>query len=414
MKLALAVLNVGGGCIHQKSRESFLSACDRWGCDFVEFTEPLRDIHHFWQKAFAPLRLADYDRVIQLDADMLIRWDAPSPFDLVPEDHIGVVSARQFDPPEFDRAESAASIISRHRDKCVRVWAARMGMEPCHDSKHLNGGLFLYSPRHHEQLFRHLRGVGESAGWTKWRLPEQASLSVLIDNTDAKVTWLPHEWNVVAAAQAHRPEHNTGVMNGFIYHFTGPTRRRARIQRTRWQKSPCDEIAQRLEDGSSWAEVGVADGYNALGVLSRRPQSKATLLDQWSVAGDRYRDSGDLAASLTEAQWAVVKDRAAGLTAPYSPRILDCDSIAGASAVQDGSLDLCYIDAEHTYEAVAADIAAWLPKVRRGGWIGGHDYDHPMERRGKWGVKRAVDEAFGGRVELGVDHTWWVKTTLDS
>lgn len=409
MRLAMAVLNVGGKCIHPKSRESFLAACSRWGCEFVEFTKPLFGVHHFWQKTFAPIRLADFGRVVQLDADMLIRWDAPSPFDLVPEDHIGVVSARQFDPPEFDRGESAAAVISKHRDKCIREWARRMGMSPCHDSKHLNGGFFLYSPRHHEQLFRRLRGVGESAGWTKWKLPEQAALSVLLDNTDAKATWLGHEWNVVAAAQPHRPEHNTGYMNGFIYHFTGPTKRQSRIEKTRWRKDACDEVAARLDEGSSWAEVGVADGYNALAVLSRRPSSTATLVDQWAVAGDRYKASGDLAASLTKDQWGVVRYRAISLTGGYSPRILSAASEAAAAMVQDESLDLCYIDAEHTYEAVMADIAAWLPKVKRGGWIGGHDYDHPMEKKGKWGVKAAVDKSFGASVSLGEGQTWWVK-----
>jgi len=409
VKLAMAVLNVGGKCIHPNSRESFLAACERWGCDFVEFTEPLHGVHHFWQKTFAPLKLTEYDRVIQLDADMLIRWDAPSPFDLVPEDSIGVVSSRQFDPPEFDRGESAASIISKHRDRCIRAWAARMGMAPCHDTKHLNGGFFLYSPRHHEQLFRHLRGVGESAGWTKWKLPEQASMSVLLDNTDTKATWLGHEWNVVAAAQGHRPEHNTGRMNGYIYHFTGPQRRALRIARTRWQRGACDEIAERIGESDAWAEIGVADGYNALAVLCRRPSSKATLVDQWAVAGERYKASGDLAAGLTHGQWDIVKARAESLTKDYSPRIINSTSEAAAAEVHDASLELVYIDAEHTKEAVLADIALWAPKVKPGGWIGGHDYDHPMEKKGKWGVKAAVDEVFGNAVETGVEHTWWVR-----
>lgn len=413
---ALAVLNVGGRSLHPESRRSFSDACRRWGCKLVEFVDPLAPVHHFWQKTFAPLRLTEFDRVLQLDADMLIRWNAPSPFDLVPAECMGVVSSRQFTPPESDYGtapltdgQRAGIWISKHRDKCIRTWAARMGMNPCHDSKHLNGGFFLYSPRRHAKLWEQLRAVGQAAGWTKWRLPEQAALSVLLENTGAPTTWLPAEWNVVAARQPIRPEHSTGYMNGWIYHFTGRTHRQKRIAKTRWQKSPCDEIAERLADSGRWAEVGVADGYNALGVLWQRPDSSATLVDQWKPASQRYKSSGDLCGKLTSDQWQRVCQHAVALTSGYKATVIRDDSVSGARAAADGALDLVYIDAEHTYEAVRDDISAWLPKVRPGGWIGGHDYMHPMDVRGLWGVARAVDERFGDRVTTGVGHTWWVE-----
>lgn len=49
-------------------------------------------------------------------------------------------------------------------------------------------------------------------------------------------------------------------------------------------------------------------------------------------------------------------------------------------------IDFVYIDAEHTYEACKADIAAWYPLIRVGGVLSGHDYG------GFPGVTRAVDE----------------------
>jgi len=62
-----------------------------------------------------------------------------------------------------------------------------------------------------------------------------------------------------------------------------------------------------------------------------------------------------------------------------------------ASAIRhfaDSSLDFVFIDGEHTYEAVKQDISLWLPKVRRGGLIAGHDYGVYRS------VTDAVDEAF--------------------
>ena len=40
----------------------------------------------------------------------------------------------------------------------------------------------------------------------------------------------------------------------------------------------------------------------------------------------------------------------------------------------DDSVDLVYIDGWHHFSVVSADILTWLPKVRKGGWLGGHDY----------------------------------------
>lgn len=59
----------------------------------------------------------------------------------------------------------------------------------------------------------------------------------------------------------------------------------------------------------------------------------------------------------------------------------------------DGFFDFVYIDADHTHEAVAADLEAWWPKLKDGGLFCGDDYaycDNPGE--GRYGVVEAVDE----------------------
>lgn len=68
------------------------------------------------------------------------------------------------------------------------------------------------------------------------------------------------------------------------------------------------------------------------------------------------------------------------------------DSTEAAKHFKDGSLDYVFIDADHSYEKVSADIDAWRPKVRPGGMLAGHDYGEPC------GVKQAVDERFKAAV----------------
>lgn len=54
------------------------------------------------------------------------------------------------------------------------------------------------------------------------------------------------------------------------------------------------------------------------------------------------------------------------------------------------SIDIVFIDACHNYECVKDDIHLWLPKVKKGGILSGHDYNS-----GWPGVVRAVNESLG-------------------
>lgn len=72
------------------------------------------------------------------------------------------------------------------------------------------------------------------------------------------------------------------------------------------------------------------------------------------------------------------------------------ESHEGAKSFADNSVDFVFIDASHDYDACKKDINAWLPKVKVGGIIAGHDY-------GSWpGVTQAVKEAFGEVPVFGV------------
>ena len=81
-------------------------------------------------------------------------------------------------------------------------------------------------------------------------------------------------------------------------------------------------------------------------------------------------------------------------------------SLDAAKIYINNSFDFVFIDADHSYKGAVLDIRHWYPKVKVGGWIGGHDYGHP--RIGE--VKKAVDEVFTeDKIELSADMTWFVK-----
>lgn len=137
---------------------------------------------------------------------------------------------------------------------------------------------------------------------------------------------------------------------------------------------------------TSGAELGVNKGLLFHLLLSSVPDLHLTGVDVFPLANRREK---------CEAICAKYADRA---------RLLVMRTDEACHLVPNRSLDFVFIDADHSYDAVVDDIVKWTPKVKRGGWVGGHDYNL------KWpGVVQAVDEAFGKRVRLlGPGSIWGV------
>ena len=69
------------------------------------------------------------------------------------------------------------------------------------------------------------------------------------------------------------------------------------------------------------------------------------------------------------------------------------------------SMDFVYIDAEHDCDSVIKDISNWLPIVKTGGFICGHDY-HTIKHLPVFNV---VNDIFGKPDKIFVDTSWVVK-----
>ncbi len=78
----------------------------------------------------------------------------------------------------------------------------------------------------------------------------------------------------------------------------------------------------------------------------------------------------------------------------HRAQLLELSSVEASKTFDDRSLDMVFVDGDHSYEATLEDILHWWPKLRRGGVMAGHDFGSNVE------VSRAVME-FRRRISVG-------------
>jgi len=139
-------------------------------------------------------------------------------------------------------------------------------------------------------------------------------------------------------------------------------------------------------------EVGVFEGFNARDHLIPVCAPKQLyLVDSWGVIDEQDHGTdwkgveANHPSGRGDLRYVSVKEMFAN---HIDVHILRSYSHAAATLFKDQSLDWVYVDANHEYKWVKRDIEAWLPKIKPGGFMGGHDY---MEYRG-FGVIHAVAE----------------------
>lgn len=76
-------------------------------------------------------------------------------------------------------------------------------------------------------------------------------------------------------------------------------------------------------------------------------------------------------------------------------KLMESKTEDAVSSFGDGTFDLVFIDTDHAYEAVKAEIKRWLPKVKKGGVISGHDYSTHAD------VSKAVHECLTNVTSYG-------------
>lgn len=120
-----------------------------------------------------------------------------------------------------------------------------------------------------------------------------------------------------------------------------------------------------------FAEIGCAHGGFARTVLSQWKGKKYHMIDPWKTQdADVYRERQpspeDYETQYQECAALAEEDKRVAVIREFS--------IPAAATFKKNQLDVAYIDGNHAYGQVMADMDAWWPKVKIGGIMGGHDF----------------------------------------
>lgn len=145
------------------------------------------------------------------------------------------------------------------------------------------------------------------------------------------------------------------------------------------------------------AEIGVEQGAYAEEMLRAHPDLHLHCVDAWQ-AYKGYREH--VTQPKLDGFYASTQARLAAWSVTYHRMW----STEAAATFADGSLDFVYIDANHLLPFVIQDLCAWVPKVRSGGIIAGHDYC----RRRQSGLQVHVVEAVHAYTQAYHVAPWWI------
>lgn len=220
MKRLLVSLNINDyTCANV--RDSLLHASERWDCEYIELTENLVGSQHLMFNKLVGIKkliqTLNPDFIFYVDGDVLIRSDAPSPFELFGQDH-AIYAVRDV----YDT-------WTPHRLQVYKIDVTDPWLSMVHDFMRWDVNISTFIETSHHWFFNagvFLINVATCKSYINIftdHIPsvpvhhriEQALWNYILKIKDG-IGYMPYEWNLI-------DPNIEGEMTGYIYHFTGMT-----------------------------------------------------------------------------------------------------------------------------------------------------------------------------------------------
>lgn len=224
MKTAIFVVNTNEA-LGANAQESLMSARDRWQTPLVVCGNHTSTLHPACWKtmAFEIVEKASgpVERLLILDADLVVSAECPNPFELFGPEQLVVVSDRQTHNPARDKAET---------DEWQIVTGQRL-IPPAY----FNSGMMLASREHHGALFAQAAGLCERFPHLCWHDQTPFNVAVYQYQNDLRVFYADDRWNFHNPAERVRHWQSMNQNRKYVYHFPGNPDRQRQIQEVNWR-----------------------------------------------------------------------------------------------------------------------------------------------------------------------------------
>jgi len=184
-------------------------------------------------------------------------------------------------------------------------------------------------------------------------------------------------------------------------------------------------IGENQKEGMTVAEIGAYDGSTTADYIDIIKKNNGNLyIIDWFLGNVNTGGTHGYDPDKHEPVLNLFKNNISGYLDITT--IFDGPSHDMIKKIPDGSIDICFIDADHRYSFVYEDIKLMIPKMKSGGIMVGHDYEDfdkimigkikeewleidfvhvpEIDRWAHCGVVQAVYDHFGYDVEHRFDH----------
>ena len=137
-------------------------------------------------------------------------------------------------------------------------------------------------------------------------------------------------------------------------------------------------------------EIGVSTGVNAKLIYDILKPKEIHLIDPWLSQNNRAADRG-----FTTNQHSLAFENTRRLfSKAKNVYIQQGFAEEFVEDYEDEYFDFIYVDGDHSYEGCKKDLYEWYPKLKPGGFFGGHDFtnNNNSMRNKKYGVQKAACE----------------------
>ena len=199
MKVALVVFVIGKNYIlsfNNTFKNNLEKYCEKYDYELIVLNEYIIQYDNidkkkfFWQRMLIPNKFKDYDYVVSIDSDIYINLHSPPlPLNEIPIGKVAAVNERKY----FNNYEWREKIqLKQGWEKTGKEWYALSGENKDYND-HINGGLVIYQPKYHADIFLQLYNNNIN-NYMNYHQDDQSILSsYLIDND--LIYWLDERFN---------------------------------------------------------------------------------------------------------------------------------------------------------------------------------------------------------------------------